>query len=51
MLKPNLLPTLLTLASTILAFAVTSVAGDLPSKKYLNLATIKKMIAAAEAEA
>jgi len=51
MLKPNLLPTLLTLASTILAFAVTSLAGDLPSKKYLDLATVKKMIAASEAEA
>jgi glc operon protein GlcG len=34
-----------------LAFVVTAVATDLPSKKYINLAAIKTMVAAAEAEA
>jgi glc operon protein GlcG len=31
--------------------ATTTLATDLPTKKYLNLATIKVMVAAAEAEA
>jgi glc operon protein GlcG len=47
MLKPRVF--LLTLAvgfSSLAAFA-----ADLPSKKYLNLATVKTMMAAAEAEA
>ncbi|MEO8592760.1 MAG: heme-binding protein [Candidatus Solibacter sp.] len=34
-----------------LSVALLAMAADLPSKKYLNLATIKKMVAAAEAEA
>lgn len=34
-----------------LAFAFTAVATDLPSKKYINLAAIKTMVAGAEAEA
>ena len=32
-------------------FAATAFAADLPTKKYLNLAAIKTMVAAAEAEA
>ena len=39
------------LAVTILSMSLSASASDLPSKKYLNLATIKTMIAAAEAEA
>jgi glc operon protein GlcG len=35
----------------MLSFAVTSSSTDLPTKKYLNLAAIKTMVAAAEAEA
>jgi glc operon protein GlcG len=35
----------------MLSFAVTSSSADLPTKKYLNLAAIKTMVAAAEAEA
>src|SRR5438552_18717229 len=34
-----------------LAFSMAASAADLPSKKYLNLAAIKTMVAAAEAEA
>ena len=34
-----------------LAFVATAFAADLPSKKYINLAAIKTMVAAAEAEA
>ena len=35
----------------MLAFSLAISAADLPSKKYLNLAAIKTMVAAAEAEA
>jgi glc operon protein GlcG len=35
----------------MLAFVATAVSADLPSKKYINLAAIKTMVAAAEAEA
>ncbi|HLY61705.1 MAG TPA: heme-binding protein [Terriglobia bacterium] len=35
----------------MLGIVVTASAADLPSKKYLNLAAIKTMVAAAEAEA
>jgi len=34
-----------------LTLAVASIADELPSRKYLNLAAIKTMVAAAEAEA
>ena len=44
-------PKVLTLAAAILSLLVTASAAELPSKKYLNLAAIKTMIAAAEAEA
>jgi glc operon protein GlcG len=47
MLKLRVL--LLTLAVAVSSLAAS--AADLPSKKYLNLATVKAMIAAAEAEA
>jgi len=46
MLKPTL-----KIATICLALLATTVAADLPSKKYLNLATVKTMVAAAEAEA
>ena len=39
------------IAISILSLLVTASATELPSKKYLNLATVKAMIAAAEAEA
>ena len=39
------------LAVATFSLMLTASAADLPSKKYLNLATIKVMIAAAEAEA
>ncbi len=39
------------LTVAFLSLLVASSAADLPSKKYLNLATIKTMVAAAEAEA
>ena len=39
------------IAIFILSSLLTASAADLPSKKYLNLATVKAMIAAAEAEA
>jgi len=35
----------------LLTFLVTAMAADLPTKKYLNLAAIKTMVAAAEQEA
>lgn len=35
----------------VLAFMTAASAADLPSKKYINLAAIKTMVAAAEAEA
>jgi glc operon protein GlcG len=35
----------------MLAFFATAYSADLPSKKYINLAAIKSMVAAAEAEA
>src|SRR5882724_6991180 len=34
----------------ILTFAITAIADDLPTRKYLNLAAIKTLAAAAEAE-
>ncbi len=46
MLKPTL-----KLATICLALLATTVAADLPSKKYLNLSAVKTMVAAAEAEA
>jgi glc operon protein GlcG len=39
------------LAITLLGFAVFACAAELPSKKWLNLSAIKKLAAAAEAEA
>src|SRR5579864_6778570 len=39
------------LAMLLLSLAVMACAADLPSKKWLNLAAIKKMVAGAEAEA
>ena len=39
------------IALAVLTFLATASAAELPSKKYLNLSTIKTMIAAAEAEA
>jgi glc operon protein GlcG len=39
------------LALLLLSLAVMACAADLPSKKWLNLAAIKKMVAGAEAEA
>ena len=39
------------LLAVMLVSAVTVQASDLPSKKYLNLATIKTMVAASEAKA
>jgi glc operon protein GlcG len=39
------------LAMLLLSLAVMACAADLPSKKYLDLAAIKKMVAGAEAEA
>ncbi len=39
------------LTVAILSLLLTTSAADLPSKKYLNLAAIKTMVAAAEAEA
>ncbi len=50
MLKPNILAPFKTVA-LCLALLATTAAADLPSKKYLNLATVKTMVAAAEAEA
>ena len=38
------------IATTIVALAIMTCAAELPSKKYLNLAAIKTMVAAAEAE-
>ena len=46
----KLLVVMLSLVATASSFAAPSPA-DLPSKKYLNLAAIKTMVAAAEAEA
>jgi len=37
--------------AVLLVSAVTAQASDLPSKKYLNLATVKTMVAASEAKA
>jgi len=42
---------MLKLLFVTLAFSMAASAADLPSKKYLNLAAIKTMVAAAEAEA
>ncbi len=39
------------LLSAVLVFVATAYSADLPSKKYVNLAAIKTMVAAAEAEA
>ena len=38
------------IATTIVTLAIMTCAAELPSKKYLNLAAIKTMVAAAEAE-
>jgi glc operon protein GlcG len=42
---------MLKIAMVILGLVGTVVSADLPSKKYINLAAIKTMVAAAEAEA
>jgi glc operon protein GlcG len=42
---------MLTQAALVLTLVATAFAADLPSKKYLNLAAIKLMVAAAEARA
>jgi glc operon protein GlcG len=42
---------MLKIATVILGLVGTVVSADLPSKKYINLAAIKTMVAAAEAEA
>ena len=42
---------LLTLFVTLPSFCVIARAADLPTKKYINLAAVKTMVAAAEAEA
>jgi glc operon protein GlcG len=42
---------MLKLAIALLCLAATAYSADLPSKKYINLAAIKTMVAAAEAEA
>lgn len=42
---------MLKLALLLLSLAAMICAADLPTRKYLNLAAIKKMVAAAEAEA
>jgi glc operon protein GlcG len=42
---------MLTQAAVVLALVAAAFAADLPSKKYLNLAAIKLMVAAAEAKA
>lgn len=42
---------MLKLLALVLCSAAFASAQDLPSKKYLNLAAVKKMVAAAEAEA
>jgi len=39
------------LTALLLTFAIAAVAADLPTRKYLNLAALKTMAAAAEAEA
>jgi len=46
----KLLFVMLSLAATASSVAATS-SADLPTRKYLNLAAIKTMVAAAEAEA
>lgn len=46
MITPHALKT----ATAIVTLTVIACAADLPSKKYLNLAAIKTMVAAAEAE-
>ena len=42
---------MLRLGLFLLTFAIAAMAVDLPSRKYLNLAAIKTMVAAAESEA
>jgi glc operon protein GlcG len=42
---------MVSLAPLFLTFLVVACAAQLPSKKWLNLAAVKKMVAAAEAEA
>lgn len=42
---------MLKLLSLLLVITMTASAADLPSKKYLNLAAVKKMVAASEAKA
>jgi glc operon protein GlcG len=49
--RTNFALTALTLLAALLTLALTATAADLPTKKYLNLAAIKTMVAAAEAEA
>src|SRR5438309_8959463 len=51
MARGSILPMLKLLFAVLPFFAATAFAADLPTKKYLNLAAIKTMVAAAEAEA
>jgi glc operon protein GlcG len=46
-----MVPTMLRLTCLLVLCAVLAPAAELPSKKYLNLAAVKTMVAAAEAEA
>jgi glc operon protein GlcG len=48
---PKLNKPKINLTAALLCLALTASAADLPSKKYLNLAAIKTMVAAAEADA
>ena len=50
MAKSSILP-MFKLLFVMLAAVATAYSADLPSKKYINLAAIKTMVAAAEAEA
>jgi len=51
MARSSILPMLKLLFAMLAFFAATAFAADLPTKKYLNLAAIKTMVVAAEAEA
>jgi glc operon protein GlcG len=45
------MPRMMRLLVVMMSLAMVAMAAELPSKKYLNLAAIKTMVAAAEAEA
>ncbi len=51
MARGSILPMLKLLFVVLAFFTATAFAADLPTKKYLNLAAIKTMVVAAEAEA